>query len=79
MKNIEVEFTSQGVLKKHKAEIREEKTGFGVYEYIYIDKSLEVPQRELLRIANEKGMAVFYKEYKIFPEGKTLMDLIKKR
>ncbi len=78
VKKIEVEFVSQGILKKHMAEIREEKTPFGKFEYIFIEKDQIIPQREIIKIANEKKMPVFYQSYKIFPAGKSMMDFVKK-
>ncbi len=78
MRSIEVRFVSEGVWKKHKAEIRKEKTSFGEYEYIFIKDDMMVPQRELIRIANEKNMPVFHRDYRIFPNGRSFIDFIKK-
>ena len=74
-KTIEVSFISEGIVKKHVAEIKVETTPFGSYEYIDISR-VNVPQKELIKIANETGMPVFHRGMKIFPEGKTARDII---
>ena len=78
-KKIEVRFESPSGIKRMKVEIREEKTPFGSYKYIFLPKEEIIPQKEVIKIANNFNMPVVHGELKVFPTGKTARDVIEEQ
>lgn len=77
-KTVYIEIESAGVMQKHGLKIGKEKTPFGEYDYIDA-KAFNFPQKELIRAANRESMPIFSQVHKVFPNGKTFMDFVKKK
>jgi hypothetical protein len=76
-KIVYVEIETGGVTQKHGLKMANEKTPFGDYEFIDA-REFDFPQKELIRTANHEKMPIFSKTHKVFPNGKTFMDFVKK-
>ncbi len=72
-----VEIETGGVLQKHGLKLETEKTPFGNYEFMDA-RAFDFPQKELIKAANKEKMPIFSKTHKVFPNGKTFMDFVKK-
>ena len=65
-----------GVIQKHKFTLRKEKSAFGDYYLLEIDKPIVVS--ELMRAANEVGFPLRAPTGFFFPTGKTPKDFVAK-
>ncbi|RME79376.1 MAG: hypothetical protein D6769_02555 [Methanobacteriota archaeon] len=66
-----------GIIKKLSLPYTEEKTPFGIYKLLDA-RGQNVPKIELIKVANNEGIPVMSDYGRIFPEGKTSRDFIKK-
>jgi hypothetical protein len=76
-KIVYVQIESGGVLQKHGLKLETEKTPFGDYEFMDA-RAFDFPQKELIKAANKEKTPIFSKTHKVFPNGKTFMDFVKK-